>query len=145
MKIRPEDYDKLEDTFFALAWLMPGITEESLAAIKLGFARKTKSQTIASIRLGLNDILDIASTKSNAELLEIDRLLATKELFGLSDLLSDQTSKVARIVKRGKIKNELEQYMMMNQIASNSIAMEDIETVDKMIEEFGARYAKNEI
>jgi hypothetical protein len=35
--------------------------------------------------------------------------------------------------------------MMMNQIASNSIAMEDIETVDKMIEEFGARYAKNEI
>lgn len=128
--------EQLYDIFAALAY---GIGKTDLPAFPSGV--KTKAGDRAGLKDGINDLLHMSDCFDYRTWRAIDERLAAKGLPSLETLQVLLTRKHLKILKRGRIRNEEEYYLVQNLLGDLTSDLTDAQRIalERMTLEFGQR------
>jgi hypothetical protein len=100
---------------------------------------ETKSQAFSGLKQAIQDTLHDMYEVSIAELKEIDELLKKERLPPLSEVRNTLWNEIPKIMKRGKIKNDTEFYLIKEKaidLGSKDFSERERESLNRLIEEY---------
>ncbi len=105
--------------------------------------RKSMAQARRGLEMMLNDMLEMSRFISPGELKEMDAEFVSRGIVSLSEMRRRYGSHYRRILKRGRILNEEEYYLMAGVIASarDELTDEEATKLDAMLFNFEPRKA----
>ena len=112
MKITPQDYDRMRAW---MAVLTPEIFPNSDAVQTLDrIAAKSPANARKGLAMAVGDIIEMTSDWPKERVDALEHRLRDKDLPTLSEIRARFSKDVARIVRRGHIRNEVEYYAVRN-------------------------------
>jgi hypothetical protein len=147
-KISAAEYEPLKAFFAAWQERFPCLTdlpaEHHPLAVLESMEQKSMSQARLGLGLAINDTLEDSWELSPAEVTAIDLVLAGRGIITLSELRRRYSRQFQGILKRGKIRDETEYYLVTGILASFTAGATDEERMklDEMVEAYEARSAK---
>ena len=105
--------------------------------------KKSKRMALQGLKQAVHDIVSEIPHFDPEKFKEIDAELSERNLISLSDLMRRFSKEAARIVKRGKINNETEYFLIRNMRDDSFPVDEDkIDVLDRLIADFEEKAAK---
>ena len=107
--------------------------------------KRSPKMVLQGLRQAINDIIEMARRADHKEIEKIDSELKSQNVVTLSELRRRFSADYARIIKRAKINNEVEYYLVINIINDNpeSLNKEERDIISKIILEFEEKIAKS--
>ncbi len=103
---------------------------------------QTKSQAFMGLRQAIQDTLEDMKEMGAHKLQEIDALLKNEGAPSLSEVRSIIWNEIPKIMKRGRIKNDTEFYLIKERtinIASNEFTDQELQLLNRLLEEYEFR------
>ena len=142
MTEKPEtDYESLKaflafysERYFGLSSLPPEIWPINVLE---AMEKKNKKAAVMGLRQAVNDCVERSFDLEHAEVEGLDAELRSYGIVTLSELRRRYSKGYAKILKRGRIKNETEYYLMVN-VANDPTekAHEERDLLDKLISDY---------
>jgi hypothetical protein len=112
------EYAKMKDflSFYAERYLkaegLP-LDKEPMACLE-ALEKKSMKMAFAGLRQTINDCVEMSLHFDHAEVEKLDSQLRSRGIVTLSELRRRYSKSYAKIMKRGRIKNETEYYLLRN-------------------------------
>jgi hypothetical protein len=137
------EYARMKDflSFYAERYLkVEGLPPEKQPVASLeSLEKKSKKMAFNGLRQAINDCVEMSFRFDHAEVEKIDSQLRSHDIVTLSELRRRYSKSYARIVKRGRIKSEMEYYLVCNVLDDpTEKAPEERELLEKMLAEYEA-------
>jgi hypothetical protein len=147
-KSKPElDYVSLKSFFvlFADRYLNGHLTiidlppDKRPLAVLEALEKKSPRKAFAGLRQAINDCVEMSFNFSRAEVERLDSELSDRGIVTLSELRRRYSKDYAKIVKRGRIANDSEFYLVQNVLNDRTEkTSEETETLAKLIGKYEA-------
>jgi len=97
-----------------------------------------RSRALEGWRQAANDILEETSYLSSTALAELDRILRSQGVLSISELRYRQSASFRRILKRGRIRDETEYYLINGIVVdmANGIPDEERDVLQRLMDAF---------
>jgi hypothetical protein len=137
------EYAKMKDflSFYAERYLMvEGLPPEKQPIASLeALEQKSKKMALNGLRQAINDCVEMSSRFDPAEVQKLDSQLRSHGIVTLSELRRRYSKGYAKIVKRARIKNETEYYLVRNVLDDpTEKTPEERELLEKMLSGYEA-------
>lgn len=136
--VNEENYLHLKKCFEVMASLiMPDIglpVEKQPLTLLTNLERSSPAKARSALSMGINDLVQMSFDLPRSRILDIDQILAQQDLLTLTALRSIFSDKLNRLIKKGKISNDVEYYLLKDVFDSNSGAEIDSSRLHNMLE-----------
>lgn len=147
-KVTPSEYGPLKAFFVAWEERFPPFDalppEHHPVAVLESFEKKSMSRARIGLGLAISDTLEMSWDFSPSDVAAIDRDFAARGIVTLSELRRRYSRQFRGILKRGKIRNEAEYYLIAGVLASfiTDASDEERAKLDSMIAAFEDHVSK---
>jgi hypothetical protein len=136
------EYDELKAflSFYSEHYMSLEILQPEMRPIACLEAIEKKSRTMAraGLRQAINDIIESVRPFGEKQIAQIDSELSARKLVTLSELRRRYSTDFARVVKRGKIGNETEYYLVRGIVVDEGtkVTSEERDALSEMMLQF---------
>ncbi len=130
-KLSPVDYAQLKMFLraFTARFMPSGDLTPALRPLALLESMETSApaQASAALRMAVNDCVEMSSHWSAKKVAALDAELGAEGTLTLSQVRQRYASKYAAVLRRGKIKNEIEYYLVHGILVDQAVQLADEE------------------
>ncbi len=136
--VSEENYSQLKQCFEVIApLLMPDIglpVERQPLTILADLEKSSPAMARSALSMGISDLIQMSFDLPCSRILEIDQKLAQEDLLTLTALRSIFSDKLNKLIKKGKISNDVEYFLLKDVFDSKGGVELDSSKVQNMLQ-----------